>query len=277
MSLSISDILKPLGNLALKTVSEKLANPDIPELAKKFNDAIEIKDRAFSAFKLLSEPRNGSGFRLPRTTMNDDPRQDSFLMNGSIDPNVIRKRQNPDAAIPSLETGANTLFSLAPSNIHASNSVNLIKTARKSYVDYKNRFFIDDPNKTPERPVEAAIQSAKTAVPTTLHYDPIVYNDGGDDELVESGVSGKTGHQDHIGTLDPAHSNTPNYDEIKNISYGQPRTKGSVYKLKNPKSKGSIYRLKPPAKKPKYVYYGGSKTTSQRSNRHGGLTFQGGI
>ena len=265
MSLSISDILKPLGNLALKSVSENLSNPDIPKLSKKFNDAIEIKDQAFSAFKLLSEPRNGSGFRLPRTTLNDDPRQDSFAMDGAIDPNVIRKRVNPDAAIPSLETGANTLFSLAPSNVEATNSVNLIKTARKSYVDYKNRFFVDDPNKKSESSGTSTIQTAKTAVPTTIYYDPVVYNDGGDDELPESGVTGKT-----------SHSNTPNYDDTQNFSYGQTGTKGSVYNLKNPKSKGSVYRKKR-VEKPKYVYSGDSKTTNQRSNRHGGLTFQGGI
>ena len=258
MSLSISDILKPLGNLALKSVSENLSNPDIPELSKKFNDAIEIKDQAFSAFKLLSEPRNGSGFRLPRTVLNDDPRQDSFAMDGAIDPNVIRKRVNPDAAIPSLETGANTLFSLVPSNVEATNSVNLIKTARKSYVDYKNRFFVDDPNKKSESSGTSTIQTAKTAVPTTIYYDPVVYNDGGDDELVESGVTGKNSHQKPIDTLDPTNTNTSNDTDVKNISTTTPKKTITT-------------------KKPKYVYSGDSKTTNQRSNRHGGLTFQVGI
>ena len=120
MSLSINDILKPLAGLAKEQLTKKLGgvlnNPDLPTLANKFDDKKEIRERAYSSLKLSSHPRNGSGYMLPRTRADDDPRKDSFLMDGAIDPNVIRKRVNPDKAIPSLETGLSTLFSLVPSN-----------------------------------------------------------------------------------------------------------------------------------------------------------------
>ena len=109
MNLSINDILKPLGSLianAQPIPANKLFNPDLPTLNKAvrtFNDIVEIKERAMSAFKLSSQPRNGSDFLLPRTRFDDNPRKDAFLMDGAIDPNVIRKRVNPDKAIPSLE------------------------------------------------------------------------------------------------------------------------------------------------------------------------------
>ena len=152
MSLSISDILKPLGNIlanAQPIPANKLFNPDLPTLnkaVKTFNDIIEIKDRAISAFKLSSQPRNGGDFMLPRTRFDDNPRKDAFLMDGAIDPNIIRKRVNPDKAIPSLESGENTLFSLVPANNIATDAVSLIQMANQNYINYKNRFFVEDKN-----------------------------------------------------------------------------------------------------------------------------------
>ena len=83
MSLSINDILKPLGSLianAQPIPANKLFNPDLPTLSKAirtFDDIVEIKDRAISAFKLSSQPRNGGNFLLPGTRFDDNPRKDA--------------------------------------------------------------------------------------------------------------------------------------------------------------------------------------------------------
>ena len=197
MSLSINDILKPLGSLianAQPIPANKLFNPDLPTLSKAvrtFNDIVMIKDQAMSAFKLGSQPRNGGDFLLPRTRFDDNPRKDAFLMENAIDPNVIRKRVNPDAAIPSLESGESTKFSLVPSNNVATDFVSLIQMANKNYVNYKNRFFVADPSiQQNQQQYQQPIQKTATAVPTTINYNPITY-DIGDDELPEFGDGSK--------------------------------------------------------------------------------------
>ena len=106
MSFSISDIMKSISkNEDMPTPADQLKNPDLPTISNKFDDKIEIRDKAMSAFKLSSQPRNGGDFMLPRTTFNNNPRKDAFLMDGAIDPNVIRKRVNPDKAIPTSDGG----------------------------------------------------------------------------------------------------------------------------------------------------------------------------
>ena len=141
MSLSINKLFETMATA--KTVYSKvegfLQNPDIPS-PKDFDDALEIRDKAYSAFKLTTQPRNGNYFMLPRTSFSDDPRKDSFLQENAIDPNIIRKKVNPDAAMPDLRSGTSTLFSLEKSNVTAENSINLIQKAHKSYMNYKNRF-----------------------------------------------------------------------------------------------------------------------------------------
>ena len=197
MSLSINDILKPLGSIianAQPIPANKLFNPDLPTLSKAvrtFNDIVMIKDQAMSAFKLGSQPRNGGDFLLPRTRFDDNPRKDAFLMENAIDPNVIRKRVNPDAAIPSLESGESTKFSLVPSNNVATDFVSLIQMANKNYINYKNRFFVADPSiQQNQQQYQQPIQKTATAVPTTINYNPITY-DIGNDELPEFGDGGK--------------------------------------------------------------------------------------
>jgi hypothetical protein len=141
MSLSINKLFETMATA--KNVYSKvegfLQNPDIPS-PKDFDDALEIRDKAYSAFKLTTQPRNGNYFMLPRTAFSDDPRKDSFLQENAIDPNIIRKKVNPDAAMPDLRSGTSTLFSLEKSNVTAQNSINLIQQAHKSYMNYKNRF-----------------------------------------------------------------------------------------------------------------------------------------
>ena len=148
MSFSINDLMNVMGsqgNPKMNNQETNLYNPDLPAPKFDFKDEqIEIRDKAHSAFKLSSQPRNGQ-LLLPRTTLHDDPRMDSFMSESAIDPNVIRKRVNPDKAMPDLKSGQNTLFSLEPDNIRGNNNVSLIQKAHKNYVSYKNRFYVSDP------------------------------------------------------------------------------------------------------------------------------------
>ena len=158
MSYSINNLIKPLVGFLEKVPPipvDKLYNPDIPYLKyiRKFNDLVEIKDKAFSSLKLTTQPRNGGNYRLPRNKFDDDPRKDEFLMNGSIDPNIIRKRVNPDKSIPSLESAESTRFSLVPSNNVEQDFINLIQLAHKNYINYKNRFFVEDPSASEKKPM----------------------------------------------------------------------------------------------------------------------------
>ena len=146
MSLSINDLFNTVQGA--KNVYSKmeglLQNPDIPT-PSDFDDLIEIKDKAYSALKLTSQPRNGSTFMLPRMPVELDPRRDNFLMENAIDPNVIRKRIDPDSALPTLESGLSTLFSLEKSNVESNDFVGLIQKAHQSYNNYKNRFAMPPP------------------------------------------------------------------------------------------------------------------------------------
>ena len=248
MSLSISDILN-LTNATKK--KEELQNPDIPEFKKKFDDRKAIRDKAFSVLKLSSMPRNGTGFLLPRTVFNDDPRQDAFLMDGAIDPNIIRKRVNPDKAIPSLESGESTKFSLVPENMIATNKVGLIQSANKNYVNYKNRFFVEDKRNPIKPTVAEKTVAGKTAIPTKSDFEPIIL-DTGDDEIPEFGESGASkGYQKPINTLDPRNTNIPNSTDIDNIMDGigtsqarmdrnRPRTGDYLYGQPKTLQKGSF-------------------------------------
>jgi hypothetical protein len=187
MSLSIKDLISGLNtakNVASK-VESVLFNPDLPS-SKDFNDLIEIRDKAYSALRLSNQPRNGSNFMLPRTVFDDDPRKDSFLQENSIDPNVIRKKMNPDAALPSLESTESTLFSLEKSNVVADDFVGLIQAAHKNYANYKNRFIMPpaNPFQAPlSNPIagEGSLTSAPIKEIGQLGY-PKEYTDYGKDD-----------------------------------------------------------------------------------------------
>ena len=177
MSFSISDIMKSISkNEEMPVPSGQLKNPDLPVMSNTFDDKIEIRDKAMSAFKLSSQPRNGNYFMLPRTRFDDDPRQDAFLMDSSIDPNIIRKRVNPDKAIPTIEGGEYALYSLVKENNESTDSVGLVRKAHASYVNYKNRFFVEDKSvKQPtELPIEVKLPN-KPAIPTiiTTYKQPV--------------------------------------------------------------------------------------------------------
>ena len=143
MSLPFNHLVQSRGGaeLSIKEAESqgKLFNPDIPD-KKDFANDRNIRDQWFNDRKLPTRPRSGGQFALPRTTFTDNPRLDSFMQNGSIDPNTIRKKVDPDSALPSRVDSASTLFSLQAGNLTAHDSVGLIQKARMSYSNYKNRF-----------------------------------------------------------------------------------------------------------------------------------------
>lgn len=138
MSYSISNLFKSMAENP-KIPDSKLYNPDIPISTTQAKDRQFIRDQAHNALRLGSQPRNGDGYLLPRTTFNLDPRKDSFLMERSIDPDVIRQKTNPisEAAPQMIEGG---MYGIDNTMKQASDSVNLIRTSQEQFYNYSNRF-----------------------------------------------------------------------------------------------------------------------------------------
>lgn len=170
MSYSISNLFQQLDVQSNKPLPEdKLYNPDLPLGANRdqnIRNFKDIKTKAYSALKLGSEPRNGNYFRLPRNPTFSDPRQENFMADGAIDPNVIRKLQNPISAIPSRMGGYNALYGVGPNEFIKHDSMNLVKQARQSYVNYKDRFELPVPQGRPGRDPNPNTV-AHYAIPTT--------------------------------------------------------------------------------------------------------------
>ena len=138
MSYSVSNLFK---NMAMnpKIPDTKLDNPDIPESNFQTQDRQFIRDQAHNALRLTSKPRNGDGFLLPRTVFNNNPKRDSFLMEGAINPDMIRQKVNPiSEAQPT--TGEGALYGVDRTMKTASDSVNLIRTSQEQFYNYQNRF-----------------------------------------------------------------------------------------------------------------------------------------
>jgi hypothetical protein len=138
MSYSVSNLFKSIIENP-KQADSKLYNPDIPESTTQASDRKFIRDQSYNALRLGSQPRNGDGYRLPRTTFNNDPRKDSFLMERSIDPDVIRQKINPiSEATPQMIEGG--LYGIDSTMKQASDSINLIRNSQEQFYNYQNRF-----------------------------------------------------------------------------------------------------------------------------------------
>jgi hypothetical protein len=138
MSYSISNLFKALAENP-KQADTKLENPDIPISTTQARDRKFIRDQSHNALRLGSQPRNGDGYLLPRTTFDNDPRKDSFLMERSIDPDVIRQKVNPisEGAPQMIEGG---LYGIDSTMKQASDSINLIRNSQEQFYNYQNRF-----------------------------------------------------------------------------------------------------------------------------------------
>jgi hypothetical protein len=147
MSYSISNLFKSMVENP-KQPDTKLFNPDIPTSTSQSQDRQFIRDQAHNALRLNSTPRNGDGFLLPRTVFNNDPRKDAFLLNGAIDPDVIRQRVNPiSEAQPTTDEYA--LYGVDSTMKQASDSVNLIRSSQEQFYNYSNRFSVAPPENLP--------------------------------------------------------------------------------------------------------------------------------
>jgi hypothetical protein len=141
MSKSISDLISSLQKVQLPSTQEKLNNPDIP--GAQYDETEEIRDMFHLSQRLppnASQPRNGAGYYLEsRSKARMDPRKQDFLMESSIDPNIIRSKTDPDGALPSRSS--QSLHSLMPSNIAPPrNQESLIRMAHTSELNWRNRF-----------------------------------------------------------------------------------------------------------------------------------------
>lgn len=175
MSQSITKLLSELNKASANVASgeSELHNPDIPTPNTDFPDNLNIKDQWMNARRLTNQPRNGGQFALPRQAMAEDPRLDAFMMDGSIDPNNIRKRTDPDSALPTLAGGKYALYSTEPSTLTGHDSMGLIQSARKSYVNYRDRFNVTE---TPKSQLESRgkIRMIPSHIPTQHQNDPII-------------------------------------------------------------------------------------------------------
>ena len=139
MSYSVSNLFKAIATNN-KVPEGQLDNPDIPSFSQAGGvDVKFIRDQAYNSLKLSSAPRNGDGFLLPRSTFLNNPKHDAFLMDGAIDPNVIRQRVNPISEAAPV-THESALYGIDSTMTTSSDSVDLVQKARSSLYNYKNRF-----------------------------------------------------------------------------------------------------------------------------------------
>lgn len=163
MSYSISNLFQSLGldNSNPGQQSETtLFNPDLPMPSKDFKKIKNIRDQSFKSMKLPesnSRAYNGSTFRLPRNVLFKDPRKDNFYTDGSIDPNNVRALQNPTESIPNLWANPNRYYGVNEGETTANNNVNTLRSARRNYVNYKNRFEVPDPTLLKPKPFQLPV------------------------------------------------------------------------------------------------------------------------
>ena len=155
-------------------------NPDIPNFSQAGGvDTQFIRDKAYNSMRLSSAPRNGDGFLLPRSTFSDNPKHDAFLMEGAIDPNVIRQRVNPISEAAPV-THEDALYGIDSTMTTSSDSVDLVQKARSSLYNYKNRFNA----LPPANPIASDKSSTSTtdlfvAPPSTVSTTALQRNTGG--------------------------------------------------------------------------------------------------
>ena len=148
MSYSVSNLLR---NMAInpKSPESKLTNPDIPDMDTVIRDRKFIRDQAYNSLNLRTGPRNGDGDLLPRNSFRpDNPKLDAFMMDRSIDPDVIRQRQNPTTMAQPVWNLEGLLYGVDDTMNTSKDSMDLVQKARNSYYNYTNRFNVDTPDAT---------------------------------------------------------------------------------------------------------------------------------
>ena len=141
MSYSISNLYRDAAKQMIedKKMSETLVNPDIPVMHKDTSMSIPyFRDRAYNALRLRNYPTNGMAL-LPRNTVFSDPRQDNFMMDGAIDPVIIRNQTDPIHEGEVYYNESSLMGGSSKSMEDESDSMELIRKARESYYNYNNR------------------------------------------------------------------------------------------------------------------------------------------
>ena len=195
MSYSVSNLFKAIA--ANNKVPEgQLDNPDIPSFSQAGGVNTQfIRDQAYNALKLSSAPRNGDGFLLPRSTFLNNPKHAAFLMEGAIDPNVIRQRVNPISEAAPV-THEDALYGIDSTMTTSTDSVDLVQKARSSLYNYKNRFNALPPSSAnPSASASSASTTNLFAAPpsTTNAFD---YPTSGGNQAIDvlAGVKKGSGH-----------------------------------------------------------------------------------
>jgi hypothetical protein len=144
MSKSIQDLMGSLmspSGVKQPMPEGEIYNPDIPNspdtIAGNAQNRKMIRDKFYSNMKLPNYPRNGSGFYFGKNNG-----RLAFMLDGSIDPNNIRRKTDPANALPNTYANGSLLdkYQLSKASLETSNNVSLIQKARMSFESYKNRF-----------------------------------------------------------------------------------------------------------------------------------------
>ena len=150
MSRSIADILsiltKPAGVQAPVPENE-LRNPDVPDdiIGGSVNNRKVIRDQYYNdmSMKHLKQPKNGTGYSISSGRLrNTAPREDSFMLEGSIDPNQIRRKTDPAHSLPNTFAQGSLYdkYQLPTNAYVATNNKSLLEQSRGSFDSYKNRY-----------------------------------------------------------------------------------------------------------------------------------------
>ena len=150
MSRSIADILsiltKPSG-VQVPISDNILNNPDVPNsIGGSSTNRKIIRDQYYNdmSLKHLKEPKNGTGYSISDNgrLRYTDPREDSFLLEGSIDPNQIRRQIDPAHSLPNTFAHGSLYdkYQLPTNAYIATDNKSLLEQSRGSFDNYKNRY-----------------------------------------------------------------------------------------------------------------------------------------
>jgi hypothetical protein len=135
------------------TPANELYNPDVPNspatIAGTVNNRKTIMDNFYNDMKLKKAPRNGSGYTFGKTNGRlryFDPREDSFMLDGSINPNTIKRQTDPANALPNRYAQGSLLdkYKLPVDAYKSTDNVSLVQKSRMSFDRYRNRFVLPE-------------------------------------------------------------------------------------------------------------------------------------
>jgi hypothetical protein len=172
MSYSVSNLFRDVAKEKLeeKKRSETLVNPDLPVMSKTSTMSIPyFRNRAWNAMRLKSYPTNGMAF-LPRNTVFTDPRRDNFMMDGAIDPQIIRNQTDPINEGPVYYNESSLMGGSDQSMENETDSMELIRKAREGYYNYANRLNVMSQPPTFPTQLSQLSQSIKPQFASKIGY-----------------------------------------------------------------------------------------------------------